>query len=371
MQDKASYKSKQQNVEGQVTIGYGASASGSFSKSNINANHASVSEQSGIFAGGEGYQIKVKDNTDLKGAIITSTQLAETQNKNSLSTGTLTHSELRNVSEYDAKGISVGAGFNAGKNDAQGQKQPDTVLSKSNKIDGHASSQVGVSKSIGFGLDSDKDSSVTKSGVNTKNITITNEAGQQQLTGKTAEQLKSEILTDVTTDKARENSGALNNVFDKDKVQKEINLQMDVTKKFDANRQEAKAEINKQIDELKAAGKDASQWQKAGVLLEMVSAGLSAPTASGAGIAAPTLSPAASYEIGQYFKGKDAEGSAAHILAHTILGAAVAATGGNNALSAGIAAGGSEAAAPLLSQYLYGKKAKDLTSSQKNYSSSS
>jgi filamentous hemagglutinin len=102
-----------------------------------------------------------------------------------------------------------------------------------------------------------------------------------------------------------------------------------------------------------------------------VSAGLSAPTASGAGIAAPTLSPAASYEIGQYFNGKDAEGSAAHILAHTILGAAVAATGGNNALSAGIAAGGSEAAAPLLSQYLYGKKAKDLTSSQKNYSSSS
>ncbi|MEN5171141.1 hemagglutinin repeat-containing protein [Acinetobacter higginsii] len=370
LQDKASYKSKQQNVEGQVTIGYGASASGSFSKSNINANHASVSEQSGIFAGDEGYQIKVKDNTDLKGAIITSTQLAETQNKNSLSTGTLTHSELRNVSEYDAKGISIGAGFNAGKNDAQGQKQPDTVLSKSNKIDGHASSQVGVSKSIGFGLDSDKDSSVTKSGVNTKNITITNEAGQQQLTGKTAEQIKSEILTDVTTDTARENSGALNNVFDKDKVQKEINLQMDVTKKFDANRQEAKAEINKQIDKLKAAGKDASQWQKAGVLLDMVSAGLSAPTASGAGIAASTLSPAASYEIGQYFKGKDAEGSAAHILAHTILGAAVAATGGNNALSAGIAAGGAEAAAPLLAEYLYGKKAKDLTASEKSTISS-
>ncbi|MEB6478665.1 two-partner secretion domain-containing protein [Acinetobacter vivianii] len=370
LQDKASYKSKQQNVEGQVTVGYGASASGSFSKSNINANHASVSEQSGVFAGDEGYQIKVKDNTDLKGAIITSTQLAETQNKNNLSTGTLTHSELRNVSEYDAKGISIGAGFNAGKNDAQGQKQPDTVLSKSNKIDGHASSQVGVSKSLGFGLDSDKDSSVTKSGVNTKNITIANEAGQQQLTGKTAEQLKSEILTDVTTDTARENSGALNNVFDKDKVQKEINLQMDVTKKFDANRQEAKAEINKQIDELKAAGKDASQWQKAGVLLDMVSAGLSAPTASGAGIAASTLSPAASYEIGQYFKGKDAEGSAAHILAHTILGAAVAATGGNNALSAGIAAGSAEAAAPLLAEYLYGKKAIDLTASEKSTISS-
>ena len=277
---------------------------------------------------------------------------------------------MRNQSEYDAKGISLGVGFNAGKNDSQGQKQPETVISKPNKIDGHASSQVGVSKSIGFGLDSDKAKSTTQSGINSSNLTIRETVRQEELTGKTAEQIKSEILTDVTTDTARENSGALNNVFDKDKVQKEINLQMDVTKKFDANRQEAKAEINKQIDELKAAGKDASQWQKAGVLLDMVSAGLSAPTASGAGIAASTLSPAVSYEIGQYFKGKDAEGSAAHILAHTILGAAVAATGGNNALSVGIAAGGAEAAAPLLAEYLYGKKAKDLTASEKSTISS-
>ena len=57
-------------------------------------------------------------------------------------------------------------------------------------------------------------------------------------------------------------------------------------------------------------------------------------------------------------------------MAHTILGAAVAATGGNNALTAGIAAGGAEAAAPLLSQYLYGKDAKDLTASEKSTISS-
>ena len=78
----------------------------------------------------------------------------------------------------------------------------------------------------------------------------------------------------------------------------------------------------------------------------------------------------ASYKIGQYFNGKGAEGSTAHILAHTILGATVAATGGNNALTAGIAAGGAEAAAPLLSQYLYGKEAKDLTASEKSTISS-
>ena len=57
-------------------------------------------------------------------------------------------------------------------------------------------------------------------------------------------------------------------------------------------------------------------------------------------------------------------------MAHTILGAAVAATGGNNALSVGIAAGGAEAAAPLLAEYLYCKKAKDLTASEKSTISS-
>jgi len=38
------------------------------------------------------------------------------------------------------------------------------------------------------------------------------------------------------------------------------------------------------------------------VLLDTISTGLSAPTSSGLGIVAAILSPAASYEIGQYFK---------------------------------------------------------------------
>ncbi|MDQ9029077.1 two-partner secretion domain-containing protein [Acinetobacter nosocomialis] len=404
LQNKADYKSKQQNVSGQATVGYGASVSGSFSKSDVKAHYASVQDQAGIYTGDDGYQIKVNKNTDLKGAIITSTQTAENLKKNSLDTGTLTSSNIQNVTEYDAKGISVGGGFNAGKSGTAGNKEPGTVLSTPNKIDQHASTTVGVSKSVGFGLDSDKDSSVTKSGVNTQNITIRDEQGQQALTGKTAGQIKSEILTSVTTDTARENSGALQNNFDKDKVQSEINLQMDVTKNFDANRQEAKAEINKKIDDakkenqsiidkqkqgldlskqeqdqLKAYNNKVENYQRLGVLLDSISTGLSAPTSSGLGIATATLSPAASYKIGQYFKeqasnnpnGQLTSGQeAAHILAHTVLGAAVAAAGGNDALTAGLSAGGAEAAAPILSSFLYGKDAKDLTADQKSTISS-
>lgn len=82
LQDKATYKSKQQNMSAQVSVGFsGGSVSGSFSNSNVDANYASVNEQSGVFAGDDGYQIKVNKNTDLKGAIITSTQTAESLKK--------------------------------------------------------------------------------------------------------------------------------------------------------------------------------------------------------------------------------------------------------------------------------------------------
>ncbi|EGY51288.1 VENN motif pre-toxin domain-containing protein, partial [Neisseria shayeganii] len=87
-------------------------------------------------------------------------------------------------------------------------------------------------------------------------------------------------------------------------------------------------------------------------------------------------SPALSYQIGQYFKANDlknqadggqrpGESSPAHLLAHSILGAAVAASGGHNALTGTLSAGGAEAAAPILSRWLYGKAASDLTAEEK------
>ncbi|WP_257389038.1 hypothetical protein [Snodgrassella alvi] len=60
MQDTAKYNSKQQNISGQVTVGYGASASASFSKSKIKTDYAAVTEQSGIIAGDNGYQLNIK-----------------------------------------------------------------------------------------------------------------------------------------------------------------------------------------------------------------------------------------------------------------------------------------------------------------------
>ena len=74
------------NVSGSVTVGYGVSAGGSYNKSKVNADHASVNEQAGIYAGDEVYDIDV-NHTDLKGGLITSTKKAEDEGKNRFSTG--------------------------------------------------------------------------------------------------------------------------------------------------------------------------------------------------------------------------------------------------------------------------------------------
>ena len=185
------------------------------------------------------------------------------------------------------------------------------------------------------------------------------------------------------------------NNFDKDAVQKEIGLQVSVTQQFDNTRQGVKAEINKHIDGLQAELKTAktleekaaieqkiNSWQNAGTLTDMIAGGLSAPTSSALGIAAATAAPAVQYQIGQIFKGNQAqneldklmtgmagtrpeEGSALHVLAHTVLAAAVAAAGGNDALTAGLSAGGAEALAPVVSNWLYGKDTKELTADEK------
>ncbi|WP_369608578.1 VENN motif pre-toxin domain-containing protein [Snodgrassella alvi] len=171
----------------------------------------------------------------------------------------------------------------------------------------------------------------------------------------------------------------LSNNFDKDKVQKELDTQREVTQEFSANIQATSAMINSKKDSLKEKLKDEnltlsereqyekelSQWNTGGLLLNAIGAGLAAPTNSVGGILAATASPVVSYQIGQYFKGKDAEGSTAHLVAHAVLGAAVAAAGGNDALAGALAASGAETIAPVVSKWLYDKEPKNLTAEEK------
>ena len=378
-QDTSKYDSKQMDASAQVTVGYGFSANGSYSQNKTNADYASVNEQSGILAGDGGYNVNVKNHTDLKGGIITSTQAAEDAGKNSFTTGTLSAGDIQNHADYSASGFGIGGGFSVG---GSGTQDKDSKLQNF----GSNGQMSNVNKSIGYGSDSGHDRSVTTSGINTSNISITDTAGQNA-TGTRVEQIKAQVKTDTTTDTVQANSGAIANNFDKEAVQKEIGLQVSVTQQFDTTRQGVKAEINQHIDGLQAELKAAktsdekasieqkiNSWQNAGTLTDMIAGGLSAPTSSALGIAAATAAPAVQYQIGQIFKDNQAkneldklmtgtagtrpeEGSALHVLAHTVLAAAVAAAGGNDALTAGLSAGGAELLAPKVANWLFGNTA--------------
>ena len=252
VQDTETYQSKQQNGNVQVTVGYGFSASGSYSQSKVKADHASVTEQSGIYAGEDGYQIKVRDNTDLKGGIITSSQSAEDKGKNLFQTATLTHSDIQNHSRYEGKSFGIGGSFdlNGGRDGTVTDKQ------------GRPADR--ISPAAGYGSDGDGKNSTTRSGINTRNMHITDEAGQLARTGRTAEETEARIYTGIDTETAAQHSGRLKNSFDKDAVAKEINLQREVTQEFGKNAAQATAAVSDKLGNTRSY----ERYQAAKTLLE-------------------------------------------------------------------------------------------------------
>jgi hypothetical protein len=92
-----SQSGKLQSASACGTIGAGAGFSASLSQSKVHNDFASVQEQSGIRAGDGGFQLQVTGNADLKGGVISSSEQAIQDGRNSLATGTLTfrHSEPR------------------------------------------------------------------------------------------------------------------------------------------------------------------------------------------------------------------------------------------------------------------------------------
>ena len=78
------------------------------------STYISVTKQAGIYAGKEGYDIQVKNNTRLKGAVIDSKAPAE---KNKLTTGTLTWENIDNKAEYKTGGHGISYNGKIGRGD--------------------------------------------------------------------------------------------------------------------------------------------------------------------------------------------------------------------------------------------------------------
>ena len=103
-QDSNSYKETNKSVGVSIGLGSNKAVSGSVSVGKIDSKYESVTNQSGIYAGKEGFDINVGENTDLKGGIISSE--AE-KDKNKISTGTLTFENIQNKADYKSGGAGV------------------------------------------------------------------------------------------------------------------------------------------------------------------------------------------------------------------------------------------------------------------------
>ena len=348
LQDTSTYTSKQQSAGGSVTIGPAPGGSVNLSQSKVNGDYASVTEQSGIKAGDGGFQLEVKGGTDLKGGVISSSQAAIDQGKNSLSTATLTTSDIANHDRYKATSVSVGVSGGGGSGEAKatpdGKEKP-----------------AGGGTSAGFGYASGDESSVTRSGISGAAVTVTDEAAQKALTGKdgstTVAGLNREVVTGTDT------SGALKKAWDGQQLQEEVQAQTAITAEFGkfaskkvgdafgAKRDELKAEAKKAQDagdatraaELNA---EAAKWDEGGAyrvaahaVVGGLTGGASGALGAAAGAAAAPVLNEAQAAVAEKLTQAGASDKTAESVANLLTGAAATAIGG----AVGGAAGGAAA----------------------------
>nr|WP_080433094.1 hemagglutinin repeat-containing protein [Burkholderia ubonensis] len=226
LQDTDHYDSKQQSAGVSVSvcvppICYGSSSvSGNISQQKMHSDYAAVAEQSGIKAGDGGYQVDVKGNTDLKGGVIASSDKAVQDGVSSLTTASLTYSDIQNHASYDASSVGISGGYGG----TIGKNQKGTADNVNPVAGTDLPNRGGFSATPPIALSASGDaSSTTRSGISGGSIKITDSAKQQQLTGKTADETIASVNRDTSN-----TGGALAPIFDKDKVQ----AGFDITSQF-------------------------------------------------------------------------------------------------------------------------------------------
>ncbi|CVB09094.1 Filamentous hemagglutinin [Serratia marcescens] len=367
-QDSDRYDAKQQNASAGGSFTFGSmtgSANVSASKDKLHSNFDSVKEQTGLFAGQGGYDVKVKEHTQLNGAVIAST--ADKEN-NRLDTGTLGWADIHNQADYSAthSGGSFSTGGPVGKdlltNMAGG------MLSGANNS-GHAEG-------------------TTKAGVSEGTLIVRDKDKQQQ------------DVAQLNRDTEHANDGSISPIFNKEKEQNRlkqaqligeiggqamdvIRTQGDIAGLKAQKDPAALAQAREQLEKSGKPASDAAVMQRAydnamrqygtgsdlqkaaqavtGALTALAGNNLAGALASGA-------SPYLATEI-KKLTTNPLTGEvdvAANTMAHAILGAVTAQLNNQSAAAGGLGAGGGELAARYIAGQLFpGKTAEQLSESEK------
>ncbi|WP_428849649.1 hemagglutinin repeat-containing protein [Imbroritus primus] len=194
---------------------YGATVSASVqdSKGNIDSQYASVNRQSGFYAGSGGYDIETKGNTNLKGGVIAST--AEDV-KNRLKTQTLTTSDIENRASYSAKNSNVAVSVSAGSSFNNGVTQGINWGGGTSPIQNATNNATSMAAANLQKPQTGTATGTTRSAISPGTVTITDDAAQQKLTGKTA----TETVASLNRDTANANQ-TVKPIFDKQKIERQ------------------------------------------------------------------------------------------------------------------------------------------------------
>ncbi|MEN5209186.1 hemagglutinin repeat-containing protein [Stenotrophomonas terrae] len=353
LQDTSTYDSKNKSMGASVTVGAGFSGSASYSSSKVDGDYASVTEQSGIQTGAGGFDITVAGNTDLKGAVIASSQEAIDAGLNRLQTGTLTSSDIENHSQYSAKSVSLSGGYSVAGEGGGAESSPSTTNNGSNwSWQNYNTGAQGAA--AGYGSEKGKESSTTASGISGGTVVITDQAGQQALTSKTAEEALAALNREVLTG---DDANGLAKAWDGQKLQQQVEAQAQITAMFGQQASKAVGDYAQKQMELAAekrqeaatatdpAERDAlnaladqlnSQWGESGslrVLAHTVIGGLTGGVGGAAGAAAGTLTAP---KVAEVLREAGVTGPLADVLTGVASTAAGAAAGGVTGAAAGI-----------------------------------
>ncbi|HCX7365926.1 TPA: hemagglutinin repeat-containing protein, partial [Escherichia coli] len=354
LQDSDRYDSRQNSVAAGGSFTFGSmSGSGyaSISQDKIKSNYDSVREQSGIYAGKDGFDVTVGNHTQLNGAVIASTA---TDDKNSLSTGTLGWSDIHNQADYKASHTGISLSGGSGMSASQ--------MVASNAIAGAANALTGMSGSSGHA------EGTTSSAISGGNLIIRDQESQKQ------------DIAGLSRDPENAN-GSIAPIFDREKEQKRLqeaqvisqisgqmsNIVMTYgeTEAMKAARKEHPGMSDAQLretPEYREVMKGYGTGSTPQMVVQAITGVLGGLNAGNPGqILAGGLNPA----VAQLIKQATGDNREANLMAHAVWGALAAQLGGNNAASGAAGAFSGELAARYIIDNYYGGRTDNLSEQER------
>jgi filamentous hemagglutinin len=342
-QDNDHYQSKQTSIAAGGSFTFGSMTGSGYinaSRQKINSDFESVVEQTGIFAGKQGFTIRVGEHTQLNGAVLAG---SEDESKNHLSTGTLGWSDLVNRADYKVESQSVGiSGSGGSKGGFSGQGSPT------------AASVLGGSNSSGSA------SSTTFASISGGTIDIRDGKAQQQ------------DLVTLHRDPTQAANG-LSPIFDK---QKELERMQEAQVIGEVGQQATQMVVSHHLAEANEKAKNDPEYanspeykalqEKWGVGSDF-QRGMQAATAALQGLAGGDLTQvaagAASPYLAQMVKQQTDDGPS-RVMAHALVQGALAAAQNKNAM-VGATGGATGELVGMMATELYHKDASQLTEGEK------